>query len=81
MATQWTLVSGWTPHHWRSIVSQRPPRGRGPGPLRGAQHAAFLLPQPVRATVSQSADKARSHSDILSTAFLLCGFQSKLGQI
>lgn len=65
--TRKTLVSGRTPHHWRSIVSQCPPHSRGPGPVRGAQHAAFLLPQPMCAAVPQSKNKTHSHPDILSS--------------
>lgn len=67
VGTRKTLVSGRTPRHWRSIVSQCPPRSHGPGPVRRAQHAAFLLPQPVCAAVPQSKNKTHSHPDILSS--------------
>lgn len=67
VGTKETLVSGRTPRHWRSIVPQYPPRSHGPGPVRGAQPAAFLLPQPMCAAIPQSKNKARSHPDILSS--------------
>lgn len=82
VGTRKTLVSGRTPRHWRSIVSQCPHHSRGPGPVRGAQHAAFLLPQPMCPAVPQSKNKTHSHPDILSShSFPLRDSLSKLGQI